>query len=250
MPIEKLSVIVPSYNEAKNFGRGVLDEVITYLEQQPYSWELVLTDDGSTDSTVALLKEFARGKEQVKIVENPHRGKGPTVSAGMLAATGDFRIFTDFDQSTPISEVEKFIPFIDDGYEVVIGSRAVQGARRQDEPLHRHLMGKAFNILVQLIAVPGIYDTQCGFKLFSAKSAEELFPKLQVYGDKARQDAFTGAFDVELLLLARRFGYRIAEVPVIWHHHETDRVSPLKDSVLMLRDIVIIRLNDLQRRYK
>ncbi|MCD8484963.1 glycosyltransferase family 2 protein [Candidatus Woesebacteria bacterium] len=249
MPIQKLSVIIPSYNEEKNFGRGVLQDVVAYLEKQSYDWELVLTDDGSTDKTVSLLKDFAKGKSNVKVVENTHGGKGPTVSAGMLAATGDYRIFSDFDQSTPISEVEKFIPFIEDGYEVVIGSRAVQGARRQDEPLHRHLMGKGFNLLVQLIAVPGIYDTQCGFKLFSGKAAEDLFPRLQVYANKGRQDAFTGAFDVELLLLARRFGYSIAEVPVVWHHHETDRVSPVKDSLLMLRDIVKIRWNDVQRRY-
>lgn len=249
MVIRKLSVVVPSYNEAKNFGRGVLDEIAGYLEKQEYDWELILTDDGSQDGTVDLLKKFAKGNKRIKVVENPHRGKGPTVAAGMLAATGDYRIFTDFDQSTPISEVEKFIPFIERGYQVVIGSRAVQGARRQDEPLHRHLMGKGFNLLVQLIAVPGIYDTQCGFKLFSSLAAEELFPKLKVYENKVRQDAFTGAFDVELLLMARRFGYDIAEVPVIWHHHETDRVSPLKDSLRMLGDIVKIRWNDIRRRY-
>lgn len=249
MTIQKLSVIIPSYNEAKNFGRGVLDGVVSYLEKQPYEWELILTDDGSKDNTVELLKNFARGKKKVRVVENPHRGKGPTVSAGMLAGTGDYRLFTDFDQSTPINEVEKFLPFVEDGHEIVIGSRAVQGARRQDEPLHRHLMGKGFNLLVQLIAVPGIYDTQCGFKLFSAEAAENLFPRLQVYKDKVRQDAFTGAFDVELLLLARRFGYRIAEVPVVWNHHETDRVNPLRDSVRMLGDIIKIRWNDLLRRY-
>ncbi len=249
MAIKKLSVVVPSYNEEKNFGRGVLDMLIEYLEKQSYDWEIILTDDGSTDDTVSLLKKFAREKKQVLVVENPHRGKGPTVASGMLSATGDYRVFTDFDQSTPLSEVEKFLPFLADGYEIVIGSREIQGARRQEEPLHRHIMGRVFNFLVQMIAVPGIYDTQCGFKLFSARATEELFPRLRVYENKTRTDAFTGAFDVELLLLARRFGYQIAEVPVMWHHHETDRVSPVKDSIRMLSDIIKIRWNDLQRRY-
>jgi len=249
MRIQKLSVVIPSYNEEKNLQRGVLDAVQAYLEQQSYQWEMMLTDDGSTDNTVALLKKFASGKKNVRVLSNQHQGKGPTVAAGMLAATGDYRLFTDFDQSTPVSELEKFAPFLEDSFDIVIGSRAVQGSRRQDEPLHRHLMGKAFNFLVQMIAVPGISDTQCGFKLFSAQATEDLFPRLQVYGNGVRQDAFTGAFDVELLLLARRYGYDIAEVPVIWNHFETDRVNPLKDSVRMLHDIIKIRWNDIQRRY-
>ena len=244
-----LSVIIPSYNEAKNFHRGTLDEVVGYLKKQKFTWEVILSDDGSDQETVSLLKSFAAKNKNVRLIENPHQGKGPTVSAGMLAAKGAYRLFTDFDQSTPLAEVEKFQPFIQAGYDIVIGSRAVQGARRKDEPIHRHLMGKGFNMLVQFIAVPGIHDTQCGFKLFSAKATEDLFPRLRVYGARKRQDAFTGAFDVELLLLARHFGYSIAEVPVEWNHHETDRVSPLKDSVRMLADTIRIRINALQGKY-
>lgn len=245
-----LSVVVPAYNEEKNFVRGALKEVVDYLKKQKYEWEVILSDDGSTDGTITLLRQFAKEHKNVVVVENSHQGKGPTVSSGMLQAQGMYRVFTDFDQSTPISEVEKLFPFIDDGYDVVIGSRAIQGARREDEPWYRHFMGLGFNALVQLIAVPGIHDTQCGFKLFSGESAEDLFPRLKVYEGKARQDAFTGAFDVELLLLARKRGYKIAEVPVIWHHHETDRVSPVKDSLRMLWDIMKIRANDITRRYK
>lgn len=245
-----LSVIIPSYKEEKNFARGVLDEVVEYLQRQSFTWEVVLTDDGSTDSTLALLHDFARKHEHVRVVENPHRGKGPTVSSGMLAAQGKYRLFTDFDQSTPLSEFEKFLPFIEDGYDVVIGSRALQGAKREKEPIHRHVMGLVFNILVQIIAVPGVHDTQCGFKLFSAESTEKLFPKLVIYSDQERQDAFTGAFDVELLLLARRNGYSIAEVPVAWKHNETERVSPVKDSIRMFIDIVKIRLADISQKYK
>ncbi len=244
-----LSVIIPAYNEAKNFQRGALDEVLAYLQKQSFAWEVILSDDGSTDNTVELLEKFAKRHAGVRVLQNPHQGKGPTVTAGMLAATGKYRLFTDFDQSTPLSEFEKFEPFFDDGYDVVIGSREIQGARRKDEPIHRHIMGKGFNMLVQFVAVPGIHDTQCGFKLFSAEATEKLFPRLRVYGAKKRQDAFTGAFDVELLLLARHFKYRIAEVPVEWNHHETDRVSPLKDSIRMLVDVLRIRWTALRGLY-
>lgn len=250
MSVPFLSVIIPSYREEKNFARGVLDEVISYLKAQKFTWEVILTDDGSSDNTVKLLKDFAKKHENVRVVENPHRGKGPTVSSGMLAAKGQYRLFTDFDQSTPLSDFEKFLPYIDDGYDVVIGSRALQGAKREKEPIHRHVMGLVFNVLVQLIAVPGIHDTQCGFKMFTAEATESLFPKLVIYGNKERQDSFTGAFDVELLLLARKNKFSIAEVPVGWEHNETERVNPLKDSVRMFADIVRIRLASLSNKYK
>lgn len=244
-----LSVVVPSYNEERNFARGVLEDIARYLEQQSYDWEVVLSDDGSTDRTPELLDEFARTHHGFRVLHNVHGGKASTVTAGMLAARGAHRLFTDFDQSTPLSEVEKFWPFIDDAYDIVIGSREVQGARREKEPILRHIMGKGFNILVQLIAVPGIFDTQCGFKLFSSAATEALFPHLYIYAPKARHDAFTGAFDVELLLMARRWKYRIAEVPVLWKHNSTDRVSPVRDSIRMFKDIVRIRMAAWQKRY-
>lgn len=245
-----LSVVIPAYNEAKNFSRGALDEVVAWLKKQDFSWEVILSDDGSTDNTVELLESFAKKHKNVRVLKNPHQGKGPTVTAGMLAASGKYRLFTDFDQSTPISEYEKFEPFLESGYDIVIGSRALQGAKRQDEPWYRHFMGKGFNLLVQAIAVPGIHDTQCGFKLFSDVAAQSLFPNMRVYTARKRQDAFTGAFDVELLVLARQKQFLIAEVPVTWNHHDTDRVSPLKDSVRMLKDILKIRLNVMRQQYK
>lgn len=245
-----LSVVIPSYNERANLERGVLEQVTGYLEKQKYTWEIILTDDGSTDGTVKALEEFARTHKNTHVVKNAHKGKGPTVSSGMLAATGQYRLYTDFDQSTPLREIEKFFAFIDDGYDIIIGSRALVGAKREKEPLHRHLMGKGFNMLVQLIAVSGIHDTQCGFKMFSAEATETLFPNLKIYKGTVRRDAFTGAFDVELLFLGRRRGYRIAEVPVLWSHNETDRVNPLKDSVRMLRDIVRIRWAGIRGVYR
>lgn len=244
-----LSVVIPSYNEKKNLSRGVLDEVLQYLQQQQYDWEVILSDDGSTDGTLDILDAFAASHDRVRVLRNVHAGKAPTVKAGMLAATGKWRLFTDFDQSTPLSEVEKLFTAAEGGYEVLIGSREVVGARRDQEPLYRHLMGRGFNLLVQLLAVPGVQDTQCGFKLFS-EGATQLFSALVVYGgNQQRTDAFTGAFDVELLFLARKKGFAIKEVPIIWMHNETDRVSPIKDSLRMLRDILKIRVAYLQGKY-
>lgn len=245
-----LSVIIPSYNELKNLKRQVLDEVLEYLKKQTYTWELILSDDGSTDGTLDELNKFAKKHENILVLANIHAGKGPTVQSGMLAAHGEWRLFTDFDQSTPLSEVEKLFPFTKKNYDIVIGSRGIEGARRDKEPWYRHYMGRGFNMLVQFLAIPGIYDTQCGFKLFSANATEQLFSKLVVYGrQKERGDAFTGAFDVEALFLANKYGFKIKEVPIYWHHHETDRVSPVKDSIRMLIDIIKIRITELLGKY-
>lgn len=244
-----LSVVIPSYNEVSNLKRGVLTQVIKYLNKQDYTWEVILSDDGSSDGTLDQLQMFAKNQPNVKVLANPHRGKGPTVQSGLLAAKGEWRLFTDFDQSTPLKEIEKLFEF-SDRYPIIIGSREISGAIRDKEPLHRHVMGKGFNTLVQTLAVPGIFDTQCGFKLFSAKAAVEVFEKLIVYGgDQPRHDAFTGAFDVEALFLARKLGFAIKEVPIMWQHHHTDRVSPIKDSLRMLRDILRIRVAHLQGKY-
>ncbi len=246
-----ISIVIPSFNEKENLHRGVLDEVYEYLVKQKFEWEVLLSDDGSTDGTLQELEKFAKKDHRIKVLANIHAGKAPTVASGMLAAKGEWRLFTDFDQSTPLSELEKLWRFTEDGYEVVIGSREMIGARRDKEPFLRHLMGRGFNILVQLLAVDGILDTQCGFKLFSSKATKALFPKLVVYsGQTKRNDAFTGAFDVELLFLAKKWGYAIREVPILWKHAETKRVSPLKDSFRMLRDIIFIRIADFNGKYE
>lgn len=236
-----LSVVIPSYNEHKNLARGVLKQVTDYLEKQKYPYEIILTDDGSTDGTLEKLQQFATKHSAVKVLSNPHAGKGPTVTSGMLEAAGRWRLFTDFDQSTPISEIEKLLPSTVD-HDIVIGSRAAEGAKREKEPWYRHLMGLGFNFLTQLIILPGVLDSQCGFKLFSAKAATRLFPQLHIYARHSHiTDAYTGAFDVELLYLARRYKLAVAEIPVLWQHAESDRVSPIKDSLRMLRDILRIR---------
>lgn len=245
-----LSVVIPSYNEMNNLEKGVLESVYEFLSKQEYTWEIVLTDDGSKDGTKEKLAEFAKNRPEVRVINNRHAGKGPTVSAGMLAATGQYRLFTDFDQSTPIEEVNRALKFISQGYDIVIGSREGVGAIREKEPAHRHIMGRAFNLVVQVLALRGIQDSQCGFKLFSEKAVDQLFKALFVYGEtQERKDAFTGAFDVEILFLARKWGFKVLEMPVKWAHVESDRVNPLKDSMRMLRDILLIRLAWLTGKY-
>ena len=237
-----LSVVIPSYNEMKNLKRGVLEEVYEFLSKQEFTWEILLTDDGSTDGTVDVLAKFAQEHKEARLLANHHMGKGPTVSAGMLATLGEYRLFTDFDQSTPISEVLRAFSFLKEGYDIVIGSREASGAYRDEEPVLRHVMGRVFNIFVQILALRGIQDSQCGFKLFSAEATVKLFPALVVYGgQKTRKDAFTGAFDVELLFLARKWKYKVKEMGVSWKHNETDRISAARDSLRMLRDIMRIR---------
>lgn len=246
-----LSIIIPSYNEQENLKRGVLDHVLDFIMKQDYSWELILSDDGSNDGTTQSLEDFAKKhpKQNIKVLANIHAGKGPTVTAGMMAASGQWRLFTDFDQSTPINEVTRLLKYSDDR-DIVFGSREMTGAKRDKEPIHRHIMGWGFNTLVRILAVPGVLDTQCGFKMFSDTATQDLFPNLYIYGGKKkRKDAFTGAFDVELLYLAKKHGYKMREIPISWKHHHSDRVSPIKDSLRMLRDIIMIRIADWQGKY-
>jgi len=243
-----VSVIIPAYNEAENIKQNRLTSVYAYLKKQTYSFEIILVDDGSIDTTKEALKQFAADKKEVIVLNEPHRGKAGTVRAGMLAATGTYRLFTDFDQSTPIEEIEKMLPFFDRGSDVVIGSREVEGSLRDKEPWYRHLMGKGFNFGVQLVAVHGIHDTQCGFKIMTEKAVKTLFPLLQVTMVSSK-GAFTGAFDVELLFLARKMGFKIAEVPVKWYHVESKRVSPVKDSIRMAWQVILIRWAYLTRKY-
>jgi len=244
-----LSVIIPAFNESKNISAGKLKAVYSYLHSRKYPYELLLVDDGSTDSTLASLRKFTQNKPEVQVLEEPHRGKAGTVRAGMLAANGKYRLFTDFDQSTPIEEVEKMLPFFERGYDIVIGSREVEGAAREKEPWYRHLMGRGFNWAVQVLAVRGIHDTQCGFKMMTDKATNDLFPRLAAT-IHAKKDAFTGAFDVELLFLARKRGFKTAEVPVQWKHVKTERVSPIKDSVRMFWQLILIRIAHLSSRYE
>lgn len=244
-----LSVIVPAYNEEHNVGKDKMSKMFEYLESRDYEYEVIFVDDGSNDKTAELLEDMTKKHNNVRVISKSHQGKANTVMAGMLAARGENRLFTDFDQSTPITEIEKMLPFRAMEYDVVIGSREVKGAKRDEEPWYRHLMGKVFNMTVKIFTIRGIQDTQCGFKMMSAKAAEELFSRLRVTNKKTKY-AFTGAFDVELLFIAQKMGYRIAEVPVHWHHEDTERVNPIRDSIQMFFQVLNIRLYDLFKGYR
>lgn len=242
-----LSVIIPAYNEEKNFKKGVLREVDDYLRKQPYSWEVLVVDDGSKDKTVFFVNRFIRGKKHWSLIKNPHQGKSQTVIKGLQEARGENRLFTDFDQSTPINEVAKLLAQIGKA-DLVIGSREIKGAKREAEPWYRHLMGKVFNFFVQLFLSYGIHDTQCGFKLLKKTVFEGISPKIKIGRTKAAT-AYTGAFDAEIIFLAKKLGFKVIEIPVFWKHVKTTRVSPFKDSLKMFQEIVKIRLYDFLGAY-
>lgn len=244
-----LSIVIPAYNEEENFKKGVLESVNQFIKKQSKTVEVLIVDDGSTDDTTRLVKEWIKDKTRWKLIRNSHKGKAQTVKTGVLNSKGKLILFTDFDQATPISEIEKLFPFLEKGYDVAIGSREVKGSKRLDEPWYRHLMGRGFNLLVNLLALRGIHDTQCGFKLFTKKAAFNLFESMRVYSDTEEKEAFTGAFDVEILYLAQKKGYKIAEVPVHWKHIETSRVNPIRDSMRMFFDLIKIRITDLTGKY-
>lgn len=245
-----LTIVIPAYNEARRLP-ATLERILGFLDQQDYAARVIVVDDGSTDGTATVARRYDQRHRRVEVIENPHQGKGATVRRGMLAAEGDIALFSDADLSTPIEEVERLLPWFDEGYDVVIGSREGTGARRYDEPFYRHLMGRVFNTLVQTLTVQGIQDTQCGFKAFRREVARDLFNRMQLYrdDDKPIEGAMVTAFDVEILYLAQRLGYRIREVPVEWHYSNETKVSPLKDSWRNLRDVLAVRWNALRGVY-
>jgi glycosyltransferase involved in cell wall biosynthesis len=246
-----LSIVIPAYNEEKRLP-GNLDRVMDYLKAQPYSAEVVVVDDGSADGTVAALRPYAEQFPQLGIIENDHRGKAYAVRTGMLAAQGDYVLFTDADLPTPLSELPKLLDLAKVGHDVVIGSREGLGARRVGEPEYRHLMGRVFNFVVRMIALGHFQDTQCGFKLFTRDAAHDLFRRLRLYGEDAKLakgGTLTG-FDVEVLYLAVKFGYRVADVPVEWHYGESSKVHPIRESIRMFQDVVRVRLNDWRGKYR
>lgn len=246
-----LSVVIPSYNEMANLQKGILHKVKNYLDKQKYRYEVIIVDDGSNDGSLEFVKKFVEDQKHFRIIENSHTGKAGAVTAGMLAAKGDYVLFSDMDQATPIEEIEKLLPFISKGYDVVIGSRS--GIRR-GAPFTRKIMAKGMMTLRSLIVgISEINDTQCGFKLFTKKSSDDIFSKIKDVHHgfrKIRGSSVTAGFDIELLYIANKKGYKIKEVPVEWLYVETRRVSPIKDSLDGLNDLVRIRRNILSGIYK
>jgi glycosyltransferase involved in cell wall biosynthesis len=236
-----LSLIIPAYNEGTRLGT-TLRTVVGYLSAQAYTWELLVVDDGSDDDTLALARTFADEypAAPISVIANPHRGKAYAVRTGVGAARGKLVGFTDADLATPIDTVGSAIEQFAAGADVVIGSREGIGAVRRDEPAYRHLMGRVFNGLVQIVALPGIQDTQT------------IFAATRLYDEQAaapQGPAVTG-FDVELLFLARRYHYRIAEVPVVWQYVAESKVNPLRDTLRNFRDLLMVRINSVRGYYR
>jgi len=238
-----LSVVIPAYNEETNIRLGVLDKVFHYLDRQTYPWEVLVVDDGSTDKTIPLVGEFVKATPGFTLLTNPHQGKAATVITGMLAAHGDIVLFTDLDQATPLDQVEHLIPWFEKGYDVVFGSR---NSRREGAPLWRLFMARGFMALRSIVlGLHGISDTQCGFKAFRKETTKNIFDRLRLYGraHAGSGSMVTAGFDIEVLYVAKKLGYKMKEVPVEWHYVETRRVNPLKDSWQGFMDIMKIRWN-------
>jgi len=237
-----ISLVIPTYNEEKNI-RKALTAILDFLRSQNYSFELIVSDDGSNDRTREIISSFQKDDENIVLNANPHRGKGSTLISGFKKARGDIVIFSDADLATPISEVDKFLAKFRQGYDVVIGSR---GFKRKGAPLLRQILAQGFNILVQLFLLPGISDTQCGFKAFKKDALAKILAKMRLYSkaQEVRGSAVTAGFDVEALFIAKKLRLKIGQVPVVWHHVGTEGVRPLKDSIAAFLDILKIRLND------
>jgi len=234
-----LSIVIPAYNEQDRLP-ATLERLANFLAQQSYSAEVIVVDDGSTDATREVVKTAMERYPFLGLICAPHRGKGHTVRQGMLAARGRYVIFCDADLSMPPELINAFPHALEDQAQVAIATREGVGSRRIGEPGYRHVMGRVFNLIVQLLAVRGFRDTQCGFKGFTRESARAIFTRQKI-------DGF--GFDVEVLYLARKLGYRVVEIPIDWYYQPSSRVDPLRDTMRMFRDVLQVRWNDLMGRY-
>lgn len=236
----KLSVVIPAYNEEQRLPES-LPEIIRFVQQQDYTIEVIVVDDGSADRTAEIVREFQAQAPFVELIQVEHGGKGHAVKAGMLRACGDYLFLCDSDLSMPIAEVNKFLPSVVGEYDVAIASREVAGARRYHEPAYRHLMGRVFNLVVRLLAVHGIHDTQAGFKCFRRGAAQEIFRLQTIKG---------WGFDVECLFIAQRRGMRVVEVPINWYYKERSQIRPFQDTYRMLVEVLKVRINACRGVYR
>ncbi len=246
-----LSVVIPSYNEIANLRKGVLDKVKAYLEKKKFPYEVLVVDDGSRDSSVDFVQNFVKENPTFHLLENKHTGKAGAVATGMLKAKGKYVVFTDMDQATPIEEVDNLLPYIEsDKFQVVIGSRTVG---KLGYPLSRLVLHEVSIMLRKVIVgLPEIFDTQCGFKMFTNQAAQEIFAKLSEVHNGFREisnSAVQFGFDVEVLLIAENKGYKIKEIPVHWLYVESRRVSPMRDSIDGILNLFRIRVKELQKKY-
>lgn len=235
-----LSVVVPAYNEERRIGK-TLAAMRQFLSKQLYSYELLVVDDGSTDTTQAVVDIIAEAWPELRMISHPiNKGKGAAVRTGVLAARGKYILFADADNSTPIEQVDKLLPYINQ-YPVVIGSRHCPGGHVHiTQSRHRILLSRASNLLIRFLAVPGVYDTQCGFKLFEQRAGKNIFAsvKLERWG-----------FDFEVLVIARHLGYQFKEVGIDWYNDAESKVRAGREALRTLRDLFWVKLNLLRGVY-
>lgn len=235
MSVEKplLSIIIPALNEEQRLPPS-LEKIDAFLKTQSFQAEVLVVDNGSQDRTAEVVQEFALTHPYVHLMQLKERGKGRAVKAGMLNASGDHRFICDTDLSMPIEEIVKFLPPYSDGYDINIATREGEGAQRIDEPEYRHFMGRVNNFIIKIAAVGAFEDTQCGFKMFNREAAEDLFSVQRMNGI---------GFDVEILFIAKKRGYKIREVPITWYFDPDSRMRLVQDSLNILREIWQIRQN-------
>lgn len=235
----KLSIIIPAYNEEVNLRGNILDSVEVYLAGQNYPYEVVIVDDGSEDQTLALIKEQIKNKPYFRMIENPHGGKALAVMTGLMGSQGNVAVFTDMDQATPISQLEKLLPFFHQGFDIVIGSRY----GRRGAPLIRKVSAWGFAFLRNTILGLPYKDTQCGFKGFTRDAINQIFPPLlECWQKKKKKGAAVNAgFDIEMLITAKKKNFKVAEVPVDWNFVGTERVQIIRDSYESIKDMLRIR---------
>lgn len=246
----RLSLVIPAYNEAHRI-EGTLREAAEFMASDFPRSEIILVDDGSTDDTLRIARAVAATHPGLRVIANSHGGKAAAVRTGMIESAGDLIGFSDADLATPLRHLHNLVEAIDGGCAIAIGSREGAGAVRIGEPAYRHIMGRAFNWLVRLVALPGFADTQCGFKLFRKDAIERILPRTQLYSDSSK--AVTGprvtAFDVEFLVIARRQNLRICPVSVTWRYGEQTKVDPVRDTWHNLTDVMRILINNYRGKY-
>jgi glycosyltransferase involved in cell wall biosynthesis len=237
----RYSIVIPAYNESARIAAS-LERVLAYIDQRGWDAEVLVVNDGSRDNTAEIVHDYLKKSPRLRLLENPgNRGKGYSVRNGMLHAGGDILLFSDADLSSPIEEVDKLFAAIANGADIAIGSRWLEShLQTQRQPLYRQLFGRVFNLLLRVILGLKFKDTQCGFKVFTRHAGQTIFPaqKIERWG-----------FDPELLYLAKRFGFSVAEVPVAWAHREGTRINPLRDGIRMFGEMLKIRWNALSGKY-
>lgn len=251
--MKSISIIIPCYNEENNLKKGVLNEVSDFLKTQKFQWEVIVCNDESTDKSLKLVKDFASKHKGFRVLDLPHGGKPSAVWGGIQKAKYPIVLFTDMDQSTPLKEINKLLPFFNKNYDIVIGSR---GVSREGNTLLRKIGGAVFLSLRRAVLLRNIIDTQCGFKMFKTEVAKDLFPNLQFFKDKSDKKGWrVSAFDVELLFMAQKWGYKIKEVEVDWQNEDisdtkgNDGARYRKESVQMINEIKRVLVNNFKGVY-